>query len=509
MRIFHVFVLVFIGYTGTFAQYSPAVSRNFIKDSLDNYIGTAMKEWQVPGLSVAIVQQGKVIYLKGFGVRETGKPEKVDADTRFGIGSNTKAFTATALAMLEQKGVLSLDDKVQKWVPGFTQFDPWVAREATVRDLLCHRLGFETFQGDFMYFDSDLTYAETKEKFGKLKPDYGFRAKWGYTNAAFAVAGEVLEKASGLTWGSFLQQQIFQPLGMTRTLPYSKSIDTASNTARAHTVVEGQLKKVPYGHLDNLAPAGSIISSAKDLSHWATALMDSGRWNGTPVIPPGAIGITREPNSILGNGGSAFNSSHFMMYGLGWFLREYEGHQIVEHTGGVNGFVTSLTLIPDTRTAIIVLTNTDANGLYEALKDEIQDALLALPFRNYSHISYTQYATSQTRQQARLKAKRDTVAMKLPAAATPAAITGNYLNPVYGAMTIALENGKLLARFEHHKGRFAQLDALGGSRYLATFNDPLYGVRVWPFTIENGVVKNVEVNVNDFVEFTTYIFDKQ
>ncbi|MBZ5858987.1 serine hydrolase [Flavihumibacter profundi] len=503
-----VFSVIFIGIL-SLPGFQTRAQSNFINDSLDVYVVSAMQEWKIPGVAIAVVKNGKVLVMKGYGVLEKGGKERVDENTRFGIGSNTKAFTATSLAMLQSEKKLSLDDKVQKWVPDFKLKDPWVSKETTIRDLLCHRLGFETFQGDFMYFDSDLSYPEVKEKFGKVKPLYSFRSKWGYTNAAFAVAGEVIEKVSGTSWGNFLQQNIFTPLGMTRTMPYSIQLDTASNTAKAHTLVDGQLRKIPYGHIDNLAPAGSISSSAHDMANWAMALLKNGEWDGKKIIPSEAITATRTPQSILGDGGHPFNKSHFSLYGLGWFLTDYEGRKLVEHTGGVNGFVTSFTLVPEEQVGIVVLTNTDANGFYEAMKWELLDASLGLPYRNYNQLALDQNKIENARINGIQKSRRDTVAMKLPMTFPVTQIIGNYVHEVYGKMTIADEKGKLVARFEHHKGRYAVLEPMKDNRFLASFNDPLYGVRVWPFRVENGKIKSVTVNVNGFVEFTTYEFYKK
>src|SRR5687768_2414849 len=206
---------------------------SFIKDSLDSYVEKALKEWQIPGVAVCVVKDGKVVVMKGYGIKELGSNEKVDGNTLFMIGSNTKAFTATALALLQSNlpedraGKLSLDDKVQKWLPTFRLHDPWVTKEANLRDLLCHRLGFETFQGDFTFFDTDLTTQQVREKWAKVEPLHSFRGQWGYTNAAFMTAGEVIPKASGKTWAAYLQEKIFQPLGMTRTLALSKDITAA------------------------------------------------------------------------------------------------------------------------------------------------------------------------------------------------------------------------------------------------------------------------------------------
>jgi len=197
---------------------------SFVKDSIDIYVNRALMEWKIPGVSICIVKDGKVALIKGYGVKEVGTNDKVDENTLFMIGSNSKAFTATALALLEAEKKLSLDDKVQKWLPDFKLYDPWVAKEAVISDLLCHRLGFETFQGDFMFFDTDLSTAEMRDRFGKLKPLYGFRSKWGYTNAAFLTAGEIIPKVTGKSWAEFLKEKIFLPLKMNNTLALSKEI---------------------------------------------------------------------------------------------------------------------------------------------------------------------------------------------------------------------------------------------------------------------------------------------
>ena len=486
----------------TVAQETPS----FVKDSLDAYVEQALNTWQIPGVAVCIVKDGKVVVMKGYGAREMGTTDKVDENSLFMIGSNTKAFTATALAMLNSEKKLSLDDPVQKWLPDFKLYDPWVTKEATIRDLLCHRLGFQTFQGDFMYFDSDLSTAEVREKFGKLKPMYSFRSRWGYTNAAFMTAGEVIPKVTGKSWAEFVKEKIFTPLEMNNTVALTKDINNASNKAAAHTVVHGVLQKVPYGHIDNLAPAGSISSSIHDLSHWVIMQLNNGMYNNNQVVPLSAIAETRTPNSIIGNGGHRFNRAHFSLYGLGWFLQEYSGRKIVAHDGGVNGFVTSVTLVPEEKLGIIVLTNTDANQFYDALKEEILDAYLGLPYRNYSKGYYSAYKYELQNEETWLKKKQDTIAMHIATTLPVASYAGAYEHEVYGKMTITPENGKLIARFEHHHSRFATLEPLGNNRFLATFNDPLYGIKVWPFTTENGKVKSVTVVVADFVEYTPYEF---
>jgi CubicO group peptidase (beta-lactamase class C family) len=481
---------------------------SFVKHSLDNYVNKALVDWQIPGVSVCIIKNGKVVVMKGYGVKELGTTDKVDENTLFMIGSNSKAFTATALAMLDADNKLSLDDKVQKWLPDFKLYDPWVAKEANIRDLLCHRLGFETFQGDFMYFDSDLTTAEVREKMSKLKPLYGFRSKWGYTNAAFMTAGEIIPKVTGKTWAQFITDSIFKPLGMNNSLALSKDIKMAGNRCLPHTVVMGELKKIPYGNIDNLAPAGSISSSVNDMSKWVMAQLNNGKVDGKEIIPFKAIAETRTPHSIMGNGGHMFNKAHFNLYGLGWFLEEYAGRKIVAHTGGVNGFVTSVCLVPEEKLGIIVFTNTDANGFYEALRNEIEDAFLGLPYRNYSKV-YLGYQKGDEAEKAKqYKAILDSIALKPNTALPLNSYAGEYLHDVYGKMNIKTEEGKLIMRFEHHKGRYGTLEPLGGNRFFCTYNDPLYGMKKLEFTVAGKKVKSLTVRVADFVEFTPYEFIK-
>lgn len=480
----------------------------FIKDSLDTYVNRALQQWQIPGAAVCVVKNGKVVVMKGYGVKEAGSNNAVDENTLFMIGSNSKAFTATAMAMLDAEKKLSLDDKVQKWLPSFKLYDPWVAKEANLRDLLCHRLGFETFQGDFMFFDSDLTTAEVTERFAKVKPLYGFRSHWGYTNAAFGVAGEVIHQVSGQPWGDFIKEKIFKPLGMNNSLALSKEIHTAGNKASAHTVVMGELRKIPYGNIDNIAPAGSISSSVQDMSKWVMTLLNNGKLEGKEVIPVAAIRETRMPHSILGNGGHQFNKAHFALYGLGWFMEEYAGRKIVAHTGGVNGFVTSVCLIPEEKLGIVVLTNTDANNFYESLRNEIQDAYLGLPYRNYSQLSLQFMQADEKAKSAQHKMIRDSIALNPKTTLPLTAYAGEYQHAIYGKMNMTIEEGKLIMRFEHHKGRYGTLEPLGGNRFFCTYCDPLYGMKKLEFVTEGRQVKSITVKVADFVEFTPYEFIK-
>jgi len=499
------FSLVFIS-TIVCAQTDSVPS--FVRDSLDIYTNRALTDWQIPGIAVCVVKDGKVVAMKGYGVTELGKNAKVDENTLFMIGSNTKAFTATALAMLDAEKKLSLDDRVTKWMPEFKLDNKLAGEQAIIRDLLCHRIGFNTFQGDFTYWTSNLSRKEVIEKMSHIKAQYDFRTKWGYTNAAFLTAGEIIPRVTGKPWEEFIKERIFDPLGMTRTLALSKDIPSATNAAKAYTIVDGKTVLIPYGAIDNLAPAGSISSSVNDMSKWVVMQLDNGKFNGNTIVPATAIAQTRLPHSILGNGGTMYNKGHFALYGLGWFLEEYSGRKIVSHTGGVNGFVTSVTLVPEEKLGIIVFTNTDQNAFYEALKWEILDAYLGNPYRNYSKV-YLGFSTNQKANRAKTDQRfRDSASMHLKTELPLTEYTGNYFNDLYGSMKVVMEQNELRMRFSHHPNMYAKLESLGGNRFYATFSDPEFDKAVFPFHVENGKVKSVTVKVADFVEYNPYEFQK-
>lgn len=482
----------------------------FIPDSIDNYINRALTNWRIPGAAVCIVKDNRIVLMKGYGIKELGVPTKVDQNTLFMIGSNTKAFTATALATLQELHKLSLDDKVTKYIPEFKLDNKLATEQVTIRDLLCHRLGISTFEGDFTYWTSSLTRNEVMQKLSLVKAPYAFRTKWGYTNAAFLTAGEIIPRVTGKTWEQYIKETIFAPLGMTNSLLLSADFPKSINKASAHTLVDGRLVAIPFPQLDNLAPAGSISSSLQDMSKWVFALLDQGKVGARQVLSAAAIEATRQPQDIVASGIRPTGESYFELYGLGWFLQDYAGKRLVMHDGGVNGYVSSVTLVPSEHLGVIILTNSDQNSLYDALRWEILDAYFKRPYQDYSDKYLDGF---KARYNADLQANqklRDTVALNLKPALSLNDYTGKYTNELYGNLTISKgENNDLEVRFEHHQRMYAKLQPLGGNRFFATFSDPEFGKAVFPFTVERGKVTGLQVKVSDFIERTPYLFKKQ
>ncbi len=488
-----------------FSQNTPG----FVTDSLDNYVFRGMKNWQIPGMAVLIVKDGNIVVSKGYGVKELGKDDLVDENTLFLIGSNTKAFTGTALALLEHEGKLKLDDKVIKYIPDLKMKDPWITNELNLTDIVTHRMGYETFQGDFMFWASDLTADEVIEKLGRTTPKYDFRTKYGYTNSGYAIAGKVIEKVSGLHWSDFVKEKILKPLKMYRTTALSVDFSQADNITKPHTMANDKLIVLPFENIDNMAPCGSIGSSVSDLSHWLTAQLDSGKFDGETKIPFEVITRTRKPETIIGRVRRSYNEGHYNLYGLGWALTDYEGTEIISHTGAVNGFLSSVTLLPEENLGIAVLTNSDANSLFEMLKWEIIDSYLGLPYRNYDEVVFKRSLARESQTSEMITQWQDSVKMNIKPQLPLSDFTGKYKHDVYGYAELEVKGNSLLLKLEHHSELTAKLEYIGNDRFLCTYSDPTYGTKVFPFVIEDGKVKSFTLFVTSGLDFQPYKFEKQ
>ncbi|HSU50029.1 MAG TPA: serine hydrolase domain-containing protein, partial [Segetibacter sp.] len=313
----------------------------FISDSLDAYINEGIKDWNIPGLSIAIVKDGKTVVMKGYGVRDAESKEPVDENTLFMIASNSKLFTATALAQLEYNKKISLDDKASKYIKTYTLYDKNTTDLVTIRDLLSHRLGTRTFQGDFIFWNSNLSRQQIIQKMRLLKPSGIFRQSYGYCNSCFVTAGEIIPVVTGKPWEVYIYDSLIVPLDMTNTHTLGNGLSQRPNAAKPYTTsFTGRLTKIPYDNVDNLGPAGSIVSNVKDLSHWLLMQLDSGRYEGRRILPWPVLQRTRDMNTVTRSQKSAIYPTHFQGYGLGVFMADYNGKQIYYHRGGADGFVT-------------------------------------------------------------------------------------------------------------------------------------------------------------------------
>jgi CubicO group peptidase (beta-lactamase class C family) len=487
-----------------FPEKTPA----FVMDSLDSYIERGMRQWQIPGLAIAIVKDGKVLLMKGYGVREVGKTDPVDENTLFIIASNSKLFTGTSIAKLDYEKKLSLNDKVTKYIPWFRLYDSNSTSMVNVRDLLCHRLGTKTFQGDFTFWDSNLPKDSIIWKMRYLKPPGEFRQDYGYCNSAFLVAGQILEKVTGQSWETYVQNNILTPLGMTNTYMNTAGLSKRSNVAQPHNNLYSTLTKIPFDNVDNLGPATSMVSNVKDISKWLMFQLDSGRYEGKQVIPWQVLQKTRDANILTGSRKSVAFPTHFRAYGLGVYETDYASKQVYWHTGGAFGHVTNVCFVPEENLGITILTNNDNQSFFEALRYQILDAYLNEGYTDRSKFQFGFFEQGKRTTDTELASMLARVNKKAPPTLPLEDYTGDYFNTLYGKITITKSKDMLVCRFQHHPDLTGYMEFMDNNEFRMTYSNIGYGIYPAKFSIKDGKAFAVEIKANDFVESDAYLFAK-
>jgi CubicO group peptidase (beta-lactamase class C family) len=410
---------------------------------LDEYVEKAMRDWEVPGVAVAVVKDDRVD-VRGFGVREAGKTERVDENTVFAMGSNTKAVTALALGLLVQEGKVGWDDPAVKWLPELELYDPCVTRELTLRDMLSHRAGYQTWAGDLLWYGSDRDTEQVLAGLRRLKPAMGFRTGYGYSNLLYLAAGEVICRASGTPWAEFVAERIFRPLGMTRTSTSVAALREMDGVATPHTRLDGRVVTVPHRVLDNGAAATAVNSSARDWAKWLRLQLDEGRYEGRQVVDGAVTRETWQPHTILrvtADSRRLFPATHFKAYGLGWFLRDYHGRLMVMHSGEIDGMLSRTGFFPEERLGVTVFTNCDHQNLFTALFYDVLDRYLGLPERDWSRVYLDrrdQGGSAPDPEAGRAPDTRPTLPLEHYA--------GTYADELLGEARVTVEDGRLEVR---------------------------------------------------------------
>lgn len=348
---------------------------------VDALVERTLQTFDVPGIAVAIVKDGKVVHSKGYGVRSVLTKQKVDAHTLFGIASNSKAFTSAALAMLVDEGKLQWDDKVIHYIPEFKMYDDYVTHEFTIRDLLTHRSGLGLGAGDLMIWPdrNNFTTTDIIHNLQYLKPVSAFRTKYDYDNLLYIVAGEVVHRASGLTWCDFIESKIMKPLQMNHSAGSFLRLKDTSNVIAPHVPTDGKLKVISRYKGTAFDAAAGIYSSVDDLSKWVIVQLAHGKYDSDKTLF--SEKQQREmwtSQTVMPNTPIPPYRSNFKTYGLGWQLTDVEGHKQVSHTGGLDGIVTQILMIPEINLGIIVLTNQQSGAAFTSISNTIKDSYLGL-----------------------------------------------------------------------------------------------------------------------------------
>ena len=471
---------------------APAAS---LEAEMDSYVAKAVRDWHVAGLSIAVVKDGRIVFAKGYGVRELGKPAPVDTSTMFAIASTTKAMTAAAIGMLVDEGKVRWDDPVTKYLPTFQLYDPYATREVTVRDLLTHRAGLGN--ADYLWDLSDLPTAEIMSRVRLVKPAYSMRSSFIYQNVMYMMAGEVIRAASGMPWEKFVETRIFQPIGMKSSVPSLSLVPAGANAASPHWRYGADTVRVISNTItQSVGSAGAVWAPASDMARWMMFLLDSGRVKGKRLLQPATYAELFTPQVIVPPDEfyptMALTKPRWMTYGLGWFQHDYQGRMLNFHTGSLAGMVAIAGLIPDERFGVFVQANVDHAEIRHALMYKAIDLYLGNPQRDWSRDLFAVYEARRARrdsaaraaEEKRLKGTRPSLGLSKYA--------GMYEDALLGRVVVTEQNGRLRLEAGHsYKG---PLEHWQYDTFRVRYDDRWQGWDLISFTIGDGTASELRVS---------------
>ena len=464
---------------------------------LDGYVRSTMKEWNIPGVAIGIVRNDSVIYAKGFGVRELGKPEPVDERTIFAIGSNSKAFTAAGLEMLVDDGKMNLDAPVATYIPDFRLSDPLASQAVTVRDLLTHRTGLT--RNEIMWYGSTASRDELVRRLRYLPSESGFRSKFRYNNVTYMTAGQVLAHATGGTWDDFMKARIFAPLGMTSTGTSISELSAKSNIVTPHFETPQGIRAIQWYNGDNVGPAGSINSTVVDMAQWLRMQLAGGTYNGKRILSQRGVDEMRSAQiAIPLSGGTKvlFPTAHFLSFGLGFATSDYAGKLLVEHTGEIDGMASAVAMVPEARLGVVVLTNL-GSGIFAptALARRIVDLQLGNASIDWSHKLRASYDSVAGLERAAIAAFAAQRVPNTKPSLPLAAYAGTYADSAFGEMTIRDDNGRL--SFDFGPMRRGTLEHWHYDTFRSHASNPALGEAMFQFRLDpTGAVADVTLDVS-------------
>lgn len=488
------------------------------QEYVDQVVERARKEFDVPGIAVAIVKDGDVVLAKGYGVRKIGEPAPVTAQSLFRIASNTKAFTTAALAMLVDEHKLRWDDQVIQHLQGFQMYDPYVTHEMTIRDLLSHRSGLGLGAGDLMFFPpSDISGEEIVRRLRFIKPATSFRSAYAYDNLLYLVAGQVVAAVSGKSWDDFVKDRIFTPLGMTNTFTRTAALKSGKDVAIPHNNLSGKLEALPQEDVDNNAPAGAIVSCVADLAKWMNAQLSAGTvgktklfsaaqgkemWSGQTILPI---------DDLPKDSPAAFAAVHpsFHTYGLGWDLRDYRGKRLVGHNGMLSGYVSRTALIPELKLGIVVLTNQEATGAHNAIVNTVLDHYLGVPGTDWVAAYAARVKSAQAEAEETVKKATGKRNPNSRPALPLTSYAGRYRDAWYGDIRIEEQGGKLSIYFTHSPDLAGELEHWQYDTFVARWKNRTLDADAYvTFTLKpDGTID--EMRMSAVSPLTDFSFDFQ
>lgn len=489
-----------IALSGALAALPPAARAQVSPlTGLDDYIEAAMEAWEVPGLAIAVVRNDSVIHARGFGVRELGRPAPVDEHTLFAIASTTKAMTAAALGMLVDEGRLDWDDPVTRHLPSYQLADPFISRELTVRDLLTHRAGLS--RSDNLWIAAPFDRGEVLRRARHLSSTSGFRAEYGYHNVMYIAAGEVAGAVSGTSWDDFIQQRLFQPLGMTRSATRAAIVETRDNVAASHTPVDGKVQAVARRNYDNIGGAGAVFSSVHDMAQWLRLHLNGGTFEGKQLLSAETMRELHMPQTVIRPDSVAermFPNTNLRAYALGWIVQDYHGRKLVHHSGSINYTRTHIGMVPSENIGVVVIANLSSSNLQQAVVFRVLDALMGLPARDWSaeYLELARRAEERADERAR-ETERTRIANTRPSLELER-YAGAYRSELYGDARLTLEDGALVLSYA--PDYVADLEHWHHDTFRAVWRRPGFGRSFVTFTLDRTAEPAV-LELDGFGEF--------
>ena len=458
------------------AASAPAQTRGPDWAAFDRYVERAARDWRVPGLAISVVSGDSLVFAKGYGVAELGKPARATEHTRFAIGSTTKAITTAALAMLVDEGKLRWDDRVIDHLPEFRLYDPYATRETTVRDLLTHRTGLPNTDILWGTRDNQYPIPEMMRRLRFVPPSSSFRSTWTYQNVVYSIGGLLVERISGMPWDRFLRTRIFAPLEMRETEVFNSEIVGKADVAVPHDLVNDTVRVVPIRSTDAVGPAGSVWSSVSDMSRWMRFMLDSGRVGTRRLITPATFTEIVAPQMRVNSAlypALELSRPHFFSYALGWFVQDYRGETVWMHTGSIDGQIAIVGLLPAKRVGVFVLGNLDHAELRHALMYQVFDLYGDGPRRDWSadlRAHFTRRTAGGGGAPARAMGTRPSLALERYA--------GTYSDSAFGTVQVTVAGAALRARYDKADLRelehwqhdvFRSRPSLGDDAFVLTF----------------------------------------
>ena len=497
---------------------SPAAKSQAISSrQVDSLVEKVLRTFDVPGIAVAIIKDGKVIHSKGYGVRSLNTKQKMDEHTLFGIASNSKAFTAAALGILKDEGKLDWDDKVTDYIPGFKLYDPYVTEAFTIKDLLTHRSGLGLGAGDLMFWpdSSDFTKKDIIHNLRYLKPQSPFRTKYDYDNLLYIVAGEIIASVSGMSWEEFIEKRILQPVGMTNSAANYNRLTDKSNVIDPHAPVNGTVRVIHRDFSETVNAAGGIYSSIADMSKWVILQLNHGKYgegSGKQLFSESVQEEMWSPQTIIRVNKHAPYKTHFAAYGLGWFLADEQGYKQVSHTGGLAGIVTQVMLVPELKLGIIIFTNQQSAAAFNAISTTIRDSYYGLQQTDRIKQFHDAVVAGDT------EAKKITETIwkdiekqqkNTTERPDPSLYTGVYSDNWFGDVEISTKNGSLWFTSRRSPRLRGEMLAYKGNTFIVKWNDRSMDADAYVMFTLDASGKAAAIKMKPISPLTDFSFDFQ